>query len=1039
MKKISKNLTRILMVAFSFLFFFTLALANIYSYYESTVNSALGIETTRVVSKGEKGEAKYKSDYATVEEEFKAKMKLSREIVQEAVVLLKNENNALPIDVKTDNKVALYFAASSGAFDANFDAINSVHFANGTDTTSAEERFILATNHPGASFLDRGTQSTSPYMSDTGLKLSQALEFDGAKVSKVVVKGDEPAQAVSGAKTAIVIIGRVGGERQDLDYNHNALALDAADKAAINLAKSSDATNIILLVSGDNAMEIGSLVNDARINAIVHVGNVGYRGAYGVADVLTGVVSPSGKLVDTYVYDTHSHPSMTNFGDFVYSNASAINADSANKYVAQLEGIYIDYRYFETRYEDSVLNQGNAKSAKGATQGSAWSYNNEVAYSFGYGLSYTNLKQEIIGTPSFDTEKHTATVKVKVSNIGDVASKDVVAVYGQAPYTTYDITNRVEKSSIQLLGFNKTDLIEPGKDETIDVTIHMQWFASYDYVGAKTYIMDEGDYYFALGNGAHDALNNVLAEKGKGVSDGMTSAGDASKVYKWHQDALDTTTYSKSVYNGANITNRFEDVDINYWYNNAYTYLSRSDWEGTYPESLSGSKQLAATQDMVDFYNDKDRYGSGRIDTKARYLADLGSDAQVFQFRDLQKAAKVEGYDLINLFGKDYAESVWDSYIGQLTYSEVANLINVGGHGVEACTSISFAGASGTDNPIGLNCGYKYVGFDADGNPTVDKNGKVLTIPKAGLMTTDGINNDEINLYKISSTVYPSEPTLAATFNEKLAERVGDMMAEDGLYSGQSFCWGLGANFHRNPYGGRVSEYFSADPVLDSLIGAKEASGAWEKGFVMVAKHFATNDQESNRSGVTTFLNEQQLREIQLRAFEGIMTYGECKGVMGTYNRIGLQNTCSEYDLMTGVLRQEWNAQCYVITDLCSSRPGLYEGDAMLAAGVDIFLAAGGDYYKGKTAATQVLRIDLIKTDVVLSQAERRAAHNLLYVYLHTNCMNTIGSGDVIENIPSPIGGALLGVEIGLGVLAGLSLAFYLVRLNWRGGKKDEK
>ena len=1038
MKKISKNLTRILMVAFSFLFFFSLALTNIYSFYADTVNNALGIETTRVVSEGEKGEAKYKSDYATVEEEFKAKMALSREIVQEGVALLKNEGNALPINVESDNKVAVYFSKATGAFDANFDSINSVHFANGTDTTSAEERFILATNHPGASFLDRGTQSTSPYMSQNAMTLTKALAFDGVDVNKVVVDGVSPVTAASGYKTAIVVIGRVGGERQDLDYSNNALALDVADLAAINLAKSSDATNVILLVSGDNPMEIGSLVNDTRINGIVHVGNVGFRGAYGVADVLTGKVSPSGKLVDTYVYDTHSHPSMTNFGDYVYSNAESINADSANKYVAQLEGIYVDYRYFETRYEDSVLNQGNASSAKGATQGSSWNYNNEVAYSFGYGLSYTELKQEIVGTPIFNEEDHTATIKVKVSNNGSVASKDVVAIYGQAPYTDYDVTNKVEKSSIQLLGFNKTGLIEPGKDETVDVVVHMQWFASYDYVSAKTYIMDEGDYYLALGNGAHDALNNVLAEKGKGVSDGMTAAGDASKVYKWHQDALDTTTYSKSVYNGASITNRFEDVDINYWYNNAYTYLSRSDWDATYPESLSGEKQLAATQKMIDFYNDKDRYGSARIDTKARNLLDLGSNAQIFQFRDLQKPAKVEGYEIVDLFEKDYSDELWDSYIGQLTYGEVANLINVGGHGVEACPSITFVGASGTDNPIGLNCGYKYIGFDADGNPLLDEKGKAKTLPRTGLKTTDGINNDEIDLYKISSTVYPSEPILAATFNEELAERVGDMMAEDGLYSGQSFCWGLGANFHRNPYGGRASEYFSADPVLDSLIGAREAMGAWKKGFVMVAKHFATNDQESNRSGVTTFLNEQQLREIQLRAFEGIMTYGECKGVMGTYNRIGLQNTCSEYDLMTGVLRQEWDAKCYVITDLCSSRPGLYEGDAMLAAGVDIFLAAGGDYYKGKTAATQVLKIDIIKQDVVLSQAERRAAHNLLYVYLHTNCMNTIGKGDSIESVPSPIDGALLAAEISLGVLGGLSLAFYLIRFNWRGGKEHE-
>lgn len=171
-------------------------------------------------------------------------------------------------------------------------------------------------------------------------------------------------------------------------------------------------------------------------------------------------------------------------------------------------------------------------------------------------------------------------------------------------------------------------------------------------------------------------------------------------------------------------------------------------------------------------------------------------------------------------------------------------------------------------------------------------------------MVSDGITEEKVDLVPMDASFYCSEPTLASTFNKALALAEGEMMGEDSLYCGASFLYGPGTNLHRTPYGGRATEYYSADPVLNSLIGAEQVKGGWSKGLVMVVKHFSANDQEQNRIGVATFVTEQDLRENMLRGFEGLMTYGGAMGLMGSYNRLGVLGTAAEYDLMTTVLLQ---------------------------------------------------------------------------------------------------------------------------------------
>ena len=245
------------------------------------------------------------------------------------------------------------------------------------------------------------------------------------------------------------------------------------------------------------------------------------------------------------------------------------------------------------------MGNGDASSVVGSSTGSGWNCADEVVYPFGYGLSYTNFTQTLKGvTFNADTDKYE--VEVEVTNTGDVAGKSVVEVYAQTPYGDYEKSNSIEKSAVQVVGFEKTDTLEPGQSQTVTVECERYMLASYDSKGAQGYILSADDYYLAVGDDSHDALNNILAAKGYTAADGMTADGDADKVYSWNQAELDATTYKMSrVDDTVEVTNQFDNADPNY-YGVDFTYLSRSDWSGTYPASVVS---INATDEMIDDLN----------------------------------------------------------------------------------------------------------------------------------------------------------------------------------------------------------------------------------------------------------------------------------------------------------------------------------------------------------------------------------------------------------------------------------------------------
>lgn len=902
-----------------------LIVTNVAGTYENMVNQALDLETSRIEG-GSGISVYYTSDYDDLQDMYQAKVQTLREIADEGVVLLKNDGT-LPLRT---GKIAVL----------------------------GEENFLFSTGSGGGSITGE--------MKARSTTLSSALSQVGLTVS------DDPASC----DMALVVIGRVAGEGTDMESGR--LSITDDEQALIDTAKASG-TKVVVLLSGDHPIEVGDLESDAGISAILRFGNAGYRGAYGIADVISGVISPSGKLVETYTVDTNASPAMMNFGNYTYTNGSRIKASQAKNYVVYAEGIYSDYRYFETRYEDCVLGQGSANSSAGVCAGNgSWNYADEVLYPFGYGLSYTTFSKELMGDPVFDNDTHTAVLTVKVTNTGTVAGKEVVTVFAQSPYTDYDVQNKVEKASVQLVGFEKTKELVPGASETLEITIHLQWLASYDYVSAKTYIMDAGDYYFSVGGSAHEALNNILAAKGKTTADGMTEDGDPSLTYHWRQDSLDTTTYANSIYTGYAITNTFAEADLNYWAPGSVTYLSRSDWAGTYPEAVV----IEATDDMLAALNDTKKYENAQWnDTADRAQA---TDVTYQDYITLDEVnRKMVPLNVVSMRDKDYSDPGWDEILDNLSIYEMSRLVAQGRYHVQTAPSVTFPESNGGDSPIGLNIPYLNLSVDPI---TGEKN----AIP-AGYTMTDGITEEPVAVDgTLDANMFASEPVLGATFNKSLAARQGDFMGEDGLYCGASFTYAPGANLHRTPYGGRLSEYLSADPVHTSLMLAELTKGAGAKGQVITVKHFVLNDQEQNRIGVGTFTNEQALREVYMRAFEGVMTYGEANGMMSSYNRIGLISTSAEYDLLTVALRQEWGSQAYVITDLGSPTAGLYDGNAAIAAGVSTMMNNGVYDDSSKAYVNQTLTPESIKADPVLLSATRDACHRILYSFIHSNAVNGI-------------------------------------------------
>ncbi len=851
---------------------------------------------------------------------------LCLEIEEEGMVLLQNKDGALPLKSGAavsvfgqDSVDFVYGGAGSGSVDTSKAAnLKQALEKSGFQVNPALWDFYLT--GPGKDYRKSVPDETGK--GDFAVNEVPAGVYTQSVKDSFAQYGD----------AAIVCIGRSGGESSDiptqpLASGYRYLELDKDELDLLSMACERFDT-VVLVLNSNNTLELGFLDDPAYANvkACLWCGGVGQEGIYAIGKALAGEVNPSGRLVDTYAYDSLSAPSAANLGDYSITNSTVTNG---GKYLVYAEGIYVGYRYYETRYEDAVLGQGNAGD---------YDYSTTVQFPFGHGLSYTRFDwsdyQVKEGEDGFE-------VSVTVTNAGDRAGKDVVQVYMQSPYTDYDRTNGVEKSAVELVGFAKTALLEPDKSETVTVTVPKEVMKTYDANGAGTYILDAGDYYFAAGCDVHDGLNNILAAKGYSAKDGMDADGDASMAWKTTVDAQDSTTYAVSMATGKAVSNQFQDTDIRY-YDGDFRYLSRSDWAGTWPETYQGGSWQAPGTLL------KDLEWKRGVD-----VVGTGSEAMpTFEAQTGHKAS--------DLTGTDYSDPAWQELAEALTPEQAMRLVRLGGYATVQVDGIGLPATQDKDGPSGIS------GTLVGGQ---------------------------------SAMAYPVEVVMASTWNTELIHRLGLSVGEDSINTGVAGWYAPGVNIHRSPYSGRNFEYYSEDGFLSGQISAAEVRGAREKGVITYMKHFALNDQETNRYGVAVFANEQAIREVFLKGFEYTVTQGNTNAAMASMNRLGATWSGAHKGLMTNVLRDEWGFEGAVITDQASV-PAMFYQDIVsgLSAGTDLWLNTNKNYWL-LDAYTEMdgSTMDWTKNATVMASVQR-SAKNVIYTVTTSNAMEGAGKA----SMPAP-------------------------------------
>ncbi|MCD7946078.1 MAG: glycoside hydrolase family 3 C-terminal domain-containing protein [Clostridiales bacterium] len=812
---------------------------------------------------------------------------MTQEIESEGIVLLENNDSTLPLASGTAVNLFGYGSRDTvygGSGSGSGDSTNNVTLAEGLENAG------LTVNQELVDFYDEH------YIERTGVGYTgNNFDINEPSVDEYSDELLENAKAYS--SVAVFVISRLGGEGADLpmdmdpdkvteivasgalteqtvsggDAGKHYLELQQVEIDVLNMIKENFDT-VIVLVNSTNAMELGWLEEDG-IDAALWIGCLGSTGANAVGEVLAGIVNPSGRTSDTFAYEVESAPSYYSLGDYDYTNIEwtntnpiAASTDPDNyHYVDYIEGIYVGYRYYETAAADGFID-----------------YDATVQYPFGYGLSYTSFEQEIT---NFTNDGTTITVDVTVTNTGSVAGKDVVQIYYTAPYTV----GGIEKSEVVLADFDKTETLEPGTSETITISFLYEDMASYDYSGIKAeggaYVLEAGEYEIKLMNNSHDLI------------DSRTVTVDADVIYNDENDGARSTDSIAAV-------NQFDDVS----FGECTTYLTRADWEGTFPtERAAFSRE--ASEETLAVINDTS------IPTDESAEAIVVAD---------------HGLTLEDVAGLDYDDPLWDELLEQVSVDEMVNLVSNGGWATQAVSSVGKSAYVEVDGP-------------------------------------NGINNI---MAGTTGTQYCAQSVLACTWNTDLAYEMGVTFAQEAIAMEVAALYAPAMNIHRSPFSGRNYEYYSEDGVHSGKMAAAEVQGIQSQGVTTYCKHFAVNDQESNRDsgGVLTWVNEQAMREIYFKAFEIAVKEGGTRGIMSSFNRVGATCAAESSALLNTVLRDEWGFEGTVITD-CILQLSYVNIDRAIASGNDLILSL---------ANIQSLTEALTGTNSG-QQDLRTATHNILY------------------------------------------------------------
>ena len=668
----SKKLWTVLSVVMATFLVIAIAAYSIAYSYEALLNAEFGLKNYTVVETGDETENTeyFAAEYTTAEEIHAYSAEVSEKLEAEGMVLMMN-NGALPLDTSQNLRISLF---ATGSVNIN----NSVQGMRGGVGGAADSSASLPTLRDAmeARTDGDGTIEVNPvlwdfYTTGAGMKYGGEKRLNASNNIQTYYINEVPWSVYDTvvkssfgeySDAAIVVLTRDDTEGADLNVtgsdgeNGNYLALSAQERELLEeltqLKANGVFQSIIVLLNEANPLQLDFLQSDTiAVDACLWIGNTGMTGILAVAKALTGEVVPSGRLSDTYVYDNLSSPAMASWAlnnNSVFSNqydSDALN-NTQSAYGVYNEGIYVGYRYYETRYADTV---------EGRNGVGLYHYSDTVAYPFGAGLSYTSFAySDYQVTENEDGETYSVSVTVRNTG-GTYSGKEVVQVYLQKPYTDYAVQNGMEVAAVELVGFAKTDILAPGETQTVTVTVDKQDFTSYDTYGAGTYILDAGDYYLAAGKNAHDALNNILAAKNFSMADGMDAQGDPALVWTTQIDKIDTTTYAVSNETGAPIENKLGNADINRNVGaggNTVTYVSRNNWIGTWP-----SAPLVFT-------------------LTPEFLLQLESDIEPENEGAMPVFDAKNGLSLIMLRGKTYEDPQWDSLLDQMSFEDMNTLLS---------------------------------------------------------------------------------------------------------------------------------------------------------------------------------------------------------------------------------------------------------------------------------------------------------------------------------------------------------------------------
>ena len=797
---------------------------------------------------------------------------LARQAAAEGCVLLENKNNTLPL---AEGETCAVFGRTQ------FEYYKSGTGSGGLVNTSYVHDLDYALTESSLIIDEEVKTAYKNWLKDHPFDLGNGWAQEPWCQVEMPLSDELVSSAASRCQTALIVIGRTAGEDRDNAAEKGSWYLTDGEEAMLEIVCRHFSRTVVILNVG-NIIDM-SFVDRYEPSSVLYIWQGGMEGGSGAVDVITGKVPASGRLSDTIAYHIDDYPSTRNFG-----------CEDTIRYE---EDIYVGYRYFETFAKE------------------------KVRYPFGYGLSYTDFDWEVTDASANVTsltKDGEVTVKVKVTNKGSVAGKDVVELYYTAPY----ITGEIEKSSVELGAFAKTEELQPGESQELTLTIPVENMASYDaydsnHNGFAGYELDAGDYIFTVRHDAHtvddDANATIVCTLSANVqypTDKVTGAEVSNKFTG--SDAVD----------GVSLDGIDSEQNI--------VYLTRADFEGTFPKENVDTRAMTDNVKALNLYT-------------AEMAEDFIKDTDEPVTTGAKNGLKVEedGYitELGYQLGKNYDDPQWDSLLDQLTKEEMENLYL---HG--------------------------YV-----------RNNELPSIGKPTTREVDGPSQAGSFNQASFGTGYPNAGTMAQTWNAELAGIYGQSIGQQAAHLGYDGLYAPATNMHRSPFDGRNYEYYSEDSLLSGTMCGKTVEGAKQAGIYMYVKHFICNDGESGmyRDAVYTWMTEQALREIYLKPFQMLVEDYGATALMSSYNRIGAVWAGGSEALLTSILRDEWGFHGAVVTDY-SDHQNYMNGDQSLRAGGSLWMdgwLSNGAFFCETSSNTYMQQLRRAAKNVIYMYLNARAVN----------------------------------------------------------------